>query len=84
MAKKSSKNSPYNEGGDLGVDAPDWPVDEAYTSYAQAGRRQLSQDGTSMLETANSQSGAGIMGGVAPGEPNPLGTSTTAQSKSKR
>ncbi len=76
MAKKSGgvlSPSPYNEGGDLSSDFPDSGDLEGYTTYAECGKMQLSQEGASMVDTPNSRSGEGIMGGVAPGEPSPFG-----------
>ena len=39
----------------------------------------LSQDGADLLESPNIRVGYGIMGGPAPGEPNPYGFSGTQQ-----
>ena len=69
--------NPRNE-TDTMNDTPDSPDSELYASYGQVMKGHLSQDGASMVGTANSESGAGIMGGPAPGEPNPVGTKTKA------
>ena len=84
MAKKNGgvlSPNPYNEGGSLSDDKPDSGDLEGYTTYDECSKMQLSQEGASLMDTPNSRSGEGIMGGVAPGEPNPFNMSTTAQSK---
>jgi hypothetical protein len=43
----------------------------------------LSQDSASLLESPNVKEGSGIMGGPAPGEPNPYGFSGTAEGNGK-
>jgi len=63
------------------ADTPDAPDSEIYTSYDQCSKMQLSQDGASMHDTPNSRSGEGIMGGPAPGEPDPLGMAGLATHK---
>lgn len=70
MAKKTS----YNEAGAM---KDEGDATEIYVTYSQC----TGGEGESLESTPNSRSGAGIMGGPAPGEPNPVGTSTTNQSK---
>jgi len=43
-------------------------------------KMHLSQDGASLVGSPNVEVGRGIMGGPAPGEPNPADFPTTAQS----
>lgn len=45
---------------------------DVYFSYDEVMKAHLSQDGGSFDSTPNSDSGAGIMGGVNPGEPSPF------------
>lgn len=87
MAKKSGgvlSPDSYNDSGPGYADDAMWPADEAYTDYEQCMKMQLSQAEASMVSTPNTRSGEGIMGGVAPGEPNPTGMSTMAQSKGRK
>ena len=85
MAKKKGKggvlsSNPYNEMGPGIGDEAVWPVDEAYYTYSQAMKMQNSQNGGDMADTPNSRSGQGIIGGPAPGEPNPADVSTENES----
>lgn len=87
MAKKSSSvlsSNPFNEMGPGIEGEPTWPPDELYSTYDQCSAMQSSQAGADMVSTPNSRSGEGIMGGVASGEPNPYGVSTTNQSKGRK
>jgi hypothetical protein len=75
--------TPYNEttGGQSSADYDesgggiygDWKADVLMA--------HLSQAGADLEASANMRSGGGIMGGPAPGEPNPAGFSGTAESK---
>lgn len=85
MAKKKGKggvlsSDPYNEMGPGISDDPQTPMDEYYYTYGQAAKFQSSQKGGDMADTPNSRSGQGIIGGPAPGEPNPADVSTENES----
>ena len=86
MAKSNSvlSSNAYNESGPGTGDEAMWPVDEAYTDYEQCMKMQNSQMGGDMVSTPNTRSGEGIMGGVAPGEPDAVGMSKLAESKSRK
>lgn len=82
MAKKSSGkmfHNPYNEVANKDPNSPDDSGAGNYVSYDEVIAAQLSQDDASLVGTPNSDSGHGIMGGPAPGEPNPAGMSTTSE-----
>lgn len=88
MADK--KNSGYIHGnafnettGGSGPEDFDESGAGVYHSYDEVLSAHLSQDGADLVASPNMNSGAGIMGGPAPGEPNPVGYSGTAESKSK-
>ena len=74
--------TPYNEttGGQSSAD-----YDESgagvYADLSEVMSAHLSQSGADLESSANMRSGAGIMGGPAPGEPNPASFSGTAESK---
>ena len=76
MAKSNGgvlSSNPRNEGGSLSDEKPDSSDLEGYATYAECGKMQLSQSGADLVDTPNSRSGEGIMGGVAPGEPSVTG-----------
>lgn len=80
MAKhKSGKmfHNPYNEVASHDPNSPDESGAGNYVSYDEVMSAQLTQDDASLVGTPNSDSGHGIMGGPAPGEPNPAGASHT-------
>jgi len=74
MAKNGGYGYPnsYNETGGGDANTPDVSGKDMYFSYEEVQAMHLSQTGP-MDETANSKSGRGVMGGPAPGEPNPAG-----------
>jgi hypothetical protein len=74
MAKKSSGKllpNPYNETASSDPNSPDVSGAGLYVSYDEVMSAHLTEDGTSLQSTPNTNSGRGIMGGPAPGEPNP-------------
>ena len=82
MAKKSSGkifHNPYNEVANGDPNNPDVSGAGLYVSYEEVIAAQLSEDDAFLGHSPNSESGHGIMGGPAPGEPNPSGASTTAE-----
>lgn len=85
MAKKNGgvlMPNPFNEtSGGPGPEDPDISGAGVYHGWDEVMSMHLSTDGASMLESPNMKSGAGIHGGPAPGEPNPVGYSSTNQSK---
>jgi hypothetical protein len=76
--------NPYNEttGGGTAAD-PDISGAGLYGDLNEVMAAHLSQDGASMVGSPNVEVGLGIMGGPAPGEPNPAGFSGTAESAKK-
>lgn len=54
-----------------------------YGSWEEIHKMHLSMNDASMVGSPNIEDGLGIMGGPAPGEPNPAGYSGTAQSRGK-
>ena len=75
--------TPYNQTeGD--ADKPDDSGAGNYVSYDEVMSMHLSEDGADLDSSDNSESGHGIMGGPAPGEPNPSGQSTMAQAKGSK
>lgn len=74
MAKKNGgmifKNC-YNEVANKDPNSPDLSGAGLYASYDEVIGAQLSTVDASLESSPNSQSGEGICGGPAPGEPNP-------------
>lgn len=73
MAKNSGfifKN-PYNEVANTDPNSPDESGAGNYVSYDEVISAQLSTADASLEDSPNTRSGEGIMGGPAPGEPNP-------------
>lgn len=78
--------NPYNETTPpRGGAAQDYDESGAgvYHSWSEVIAMHLSQSGADMQDTPNLRSGAGTMGGPAPGESNPAGFSGTAESKQR-
>lgn len=74
--------TPFNETtGGSGPQDYDESGAGIYYDLSEVMSAHLSQSGADMEASANMRSGAGINGGPAPGEPNPVGYSGTAQSK---
>lgn len=66
-------SNPYNEVGNTDPNSPDVTGDGLYfDGWDEIDDFHLLQTGP-MEETPNSASGRGVMGGPAPGEPNPAG-----------
>ena len=77
MARKSGTGygypSPWNETGSPDPNTPDVTgIGLYFDGWDEINRMHLAQTGP-MDTTANSESGADMMGGPAPGEPNPAG-----------
>ena len=73
--------TPYNETtGGAGPENFDESGGGLYGSWDEVMSAHLSMDQADLMETPNMQSGKGIVGGPATGEPNPAGMSTTAES----
>ena len=73
-------SNPYNEAGS-GNGPEDYEDSGAglYGSLNEVMSAHLSQTGADLVGSANVEVGRGIMGGPAPGEPNPAGFSGTAE-----
>lgn len=77
--------NPYNEtSGGSGPEDFDVSGGGSYGSYDEVMSAHLSMDSADLDSTPNMDSGAGIFGGPASGEPNPAGMSTTAESKGSK
>jgi hypothetical protein len=72
--------NPYNETSSGGA-AEDYEDSGAglYGDLNEVMAAHLSQNGASLLGSPNVEVGRGIMGGPAPGEPNPAGFSGTSE-----
>ena len=71
----------YNETtGGAGPESFDESGGGLYGSWDEVMSAHLSMDQADLAESPNMQSGKGIVGGPAKGEPNPAGFSTTAES----
>jgi hypothetical protein len=86
MAKKNGNGllqpTPFNETtGGSGPQDYDESGAGLWGDLSEVMSAHLSQSGADLQASANMKSGAGIMGGPAPGEPNPVEFSGTAQSK---
>lgn len=75
MARKKSNgmtySNPRNQTGSGGPDSPDMKGDDVYWGgFDEVLGKHLQTD--SMVSSSNSESGADILGGVAPNEPDPM------------
>lgn len=68
---------PYNETGSGGPESPDCM--KLYFDWDEVFAEHLTS--SDMESSPNSESGSGIMGGPAPGEPNPAGMTTLKSGK---
>jgi hypothetical protein len=84
MAKKSGILYPdcYNETGP--GEGPDISGGGLYVSYEEVISMQLSTDSADLESSNNSRSGEGIMGGPAPGEPNPADMERPAEGSGRK
>lgn len=74
--------TPYNETtGGAGPEDADLSGGGIYGSWDEILSAHLSQASADLIDSPNLRSGAGIVGGPAAGEPNPLGYSSMSQSK---
>jgi hypothetical protein len=73
--------NPYNEtSGGAGPEDPDISGGGIYGDWSSdVMKMHLSQGGADLVGSPNVEVGRGIMGGPAPGEPNPFGFSGTSQ-----
>jgi len=77
--------TPFNETtGGNGPEDYDDSGGGLYGSWDEVQSVHLSMNSADLVDTPNMRSGAGVLGGPAAGEPNPLGYSTTNQSKGSK